>query len=261
MSKLWAICARELRSQVFSPIGWVVAAGYLVLAGFVFFSLVQSFATMLQEYEIYAQVYGNPELLDRVNLNSIVVQSLLQFLLQLFVFVVPILTMRSFAEERRQGTDELLLTAPVSAGTIVAGKYLALLVVTAVLVAASGGFLLLLMRHGDPELGPIGTGLLGLLLAAAGMMALGMAISACTRSQIVAAVGTFVLLLLLFIVSWPAQTATGPWKAVLEGLALSAHFDPFTEGLIASPDVVYCLSLVAIGLFTARVVLASQRWR
>jgi ABC-2 type transport system permease protein len=251
-----AVALKEIRSQTASPVGWVVAAGYLLLGGYFFFGLVDRFAAALRSYAAYA-----PSLADRINLNDLVVAGLARNLLVLLLFVLPILTMRSFAEERRQGTDELLFTAPVGTGEIVLGKYLGLLAVAASWIVASALFVLILMRYGDPETGAIWTAWLGLLLAAAAMVALGMAVSAATDSQVVAGVGSFVLLLMLFVVDWPSESVSPRLGAVLKALSLPARFDGFSQGLVSSGDVTYFLSLAALGLVTARTLVASQRWR
>lgn len=261
MSRVWTLCLRELRSQLTSPVAWTVAAGFLLLAGYFFFNLVTQFSMILSNYSMYAQITQNPTLLDKVSLNEVVIANLFRNLLVLFLFIMPVLTMRSFAEERKQGTDELLLTAPVRAGQIVAGKYLGLLAVTFGLVAGCGVFVLVLLRYGNPERGPVLTGFVGLCLVAMALVALGMAVSAATDSQVVAGVGSFVLFLMLFVLDWPAETVGGLTGDVLKALSLPARFDPFSKGMIASPDVVYYLSLAALGLFTTRAIIASQRWR
>lgn len=252
---------KELRSQIGSPVAWSVGAGFLLLAGYFFFNLVSQFSVMLSRYSLYAQMTSDPSLLERVNLNEVVVTNLFQNMLVLFLFIVPALTMRSFAEERKQGTDELLLTAPVTPGQVVAGKFAGVCAVVLALVVLSGFFIVVLLRYGDPEKGPVWTGLLGLALATAALVALGIAVSALTESQVVAAVGSFVLFLLLFVVEWPAESMEGASRAILKALSLPAHFESFGKGLISSPDVIYYLSLMALGLFAARTVIASQRWR
>jgi ABC-2 type transport system permease protein len=261
MKALLALFLKEVRSQVASPVAWTVGAGFLLLSGYFFFNLVSQFAVMLRSYTMYAQIYQNPSLLDRVNLNEMVVANLLRNLLVLFLFITPVLTMRSFAEERKQGTDELLLTAPVTPGQIVAGKLLGLLAITLALVVASGLFVLILFRYADPEAGPVWTGFLGLVLAGSALAALGLAVSSATDSQVVSGVGSFVLFLMLFVIDWPAESVGGRLGAVLKALSLPEHFEGFTKGLVTSPDILYYLSLVAIGVFTARAILASQRWR
>ena len=261
MIRLWALVARELRSQFVSPVAWAVVAGYVLLDGYFFFNLVSRFGMMLQRYEVHARIYRDPAVLAAINLNDLVVAKLFMNQILLLVFIIPALTMRTFAEERRQGTDELLLTAPVGPGTVVAGKFIGVLAVCALLVAASAGFLGIVMHFGDPETGPMWTGLLGLSLVATALTALGIAVSAATDSQVVAGVGAFALFLMLFIVAWPAEAVGGTGGALLRGLSLPGHFESFRDGVLTSPDVIYYLSLTALGLFSARAILASHRWR
>lgn len=261
MSRIGAVVGREVRSQVYSPVAWVVWTLFLFLAGWFFFSLVYQFLVIVENAANYAEMMQNKEMLDRLNLNEIVVSGLFGNLLLLFVFFVPVLTMRSFAEERKQGTDELLLTAPIRPGELAAGKFLGLLVVTGALVAAAAFYVGVLMRFGDPEKGPIVTGLLGLALAVAALTALGFAVSTLTKSQVVAAVASFVLFLLLFVIDWPAESTEGVVRTVLKALSLPGHYQGFAKGAVSSVDVAYFLSLTAVGLFVARATIASQRWR
>ena len=260
MRGVLAIWTRELRSQLASPLAWSIAAGFLVTAGYFFFSQVVNYAEAMQQYEMYAQMYQDPTLLERFNLNMLV-EGLFSNVLVLLLFVVPILSMGSIAEERRRGTDELLLTAPLGAGAIVAGKFLGLLTVLWAMLLGSGLFLFLLTLHGNPERGPMVTGLLGLALVSASLLALGLAVSAATASQAVAGIGTFVVCLLLFALAWPAEAVGGGMGKVLGALALPGHFDSFAKGLFTGADVAYFVSLAALGLFVARALLASQRWR
>jgi ABC-2 type transport system permease protein len=261
MSRVAAVVAREVRAQVYSPVAWVVWTLFLFLAGWFFFSLVYQFVVIVDNAAGYAEMMQNREVLDRLNLNDLVISGLFGNLLLLFVFFIPVLTMRSFAEERKQGTDELLLTAPISAGELVAGKYLGLLAINGVLVLAAAFYVVVLLRFGNPETGPILTGLLGLTLVVAALTAVGFAVSTFTKSQVVAAVGSFVVFLLLFVVDWPAESTDGTLRAVLKALSLPGHYQGFARGTVASVDVTYFLSLAALGLFVARSAIASQRWR
>ena len=261
MRSIAALVAREIRAQVFSPIAWVVWTLYLFLAGWFFFSLVYQFAILVENYTGYAEMMQNPQLVERLNLNEMVISGLFGNFLVLFLFLIPVLTMRSFAEERKQGTDELLLTAPVTPGQLVAGKFLGLFAITGVLVLAAGFYVAVLLHYGDPERGPIATGLLGLTLVVAALTSLGFAVSTLTKSQVVAAVGSFVLFLLLFVVDWPAESTEGIVRAALHTLSLPGHFDGFARGNVATVDIAYFVSLAALGLFLARTAIASQRWR
>jgi len=255
-----AVCTRELRSQLASPLAWSIAAGFLVTAGYFFFSQIVSYADAMQRYEMYAQISQDPTLLEQFNLNMLV-EGLFSNVLVLFLFVVPILSMGAIAEERRHGTDELLLTAPVGPAGVVAGKFAGLLLVLWAMLAGSGLFLFLLTLHGNPERGPMVTGMLGLALAAAALLALGLAVSSATASQAVAGIVTFVICLLLFAAAWPADSVGGMGGTVLREVALPGHFDDFAKGLVTGQDLAYFLSLTALGLFVARAFLASQRWR
>jgi ABC-2 type transport system permease protein len=261
MSRVGAVAAREIRSQVFSPVAWIVWTLFLFLAGWFFFSLVYQFSVIVENTAGYAEMMQNRELLERLNLNEMVIAGLFGNFLILFVFLIPALTMRSFAEERRQGTDELLLTAPVGPGQLVAGKYLGQLAVNGVLVAGAAFYVAVILHYGDPEKGPIVTGLLGLALVTCALTALGFAVSTLTDSQVVAAVSSFVLFLMLFVVDWPAESTEGAVRTFLKALSLPAHFEGFAKGNVASVDVAYFVSLAALGLFTARTAIASQRWR
>jgi len=261
MSRVAALIAREIRAQVYSPIAWIVWTLFLFLAGWFFFSLVYQFAVLVENTAGYAEMMQNGDLMDRLNLNDLVISGLFGNFLILFVFLIPVLTMRSFAEERKQGTDELLLTAPVTPGQLVAGKYLGQLAVTGVLVVAAAFYIAVLLHYGDPEKGPIATGLIGLALVVFALTAIGFAVSTVTKSQVVAAVSAFVLFLMLFVVDWPAESTEGLPRTVLKALSLPAHFEGFAKGNVASVDVAYFLSLAALGLFAARAAIASQRFR
>ena len=261
MSRIAALVAREIRAQIYSPIAWVVWTLFLFLAGWFFFSLVDQFAVLVENTASYAEMMQNPELVDRLNLNELVISGLFGNFLVLYLFLIPVLTMRSFAEERKQGTDELLLTAPVTPGQLVAGKFLGQLAVTGVLVVAAAFYVAVLLHYGDPEKGPIATGLLGLALIVVALTALGFAVSTVTKSQVVAAVSAFVLFLMLFVVDWPAESTEGLPRTMLKALSLPAHFEGFAKGNIASVDVAYFISLAACGLFAARAAIASQRFR
>jgi len=261
VSRIYALITRELRTQVYSPVAWIVWTLFLFLAGWFFFSLVYQFAVIVENTTGYAEMMQNRDILERLNLNEMVIAGLFSNFLVLLVFLIPALTMRSFAEERKQGTDELLLTAPVTPGQLVAGKYLGQLAVSGVLVLGAVFYVAILLHYGDPERGPIATGLAGLALVVAALTAIGFAVSTLTKSQVVAAVATFVLFLLLYVVDWPAESTEGVTQAFLKALSLPAHFEGFAKGNVHSVDVVYFVSLLAAGLFTAKTAIASQRWR
>jgi len=261
MRRTGAIIAREVRSQIVSPVAWSVAAGFLFLAGYFFFDLVARFAALSADYRVRAQVLGDPSLIDSLSAPRIVVGGLYRNILVLLLFVVPTLAMRVFADERRQGTLELLLTSPAGAGRIVIGKYLGILAVALPTVGLSALFVLLLGPHADLEPGPVWTGWLGLLLATAVLCAMGIAVATVSDGHVVTFVGTFVCGLLLFAADWPAERAGRTAGTILRELSLPRRLDGWSSGVVTFADLVYFASWVVLALVVAGTALASERGR
>jgi ABC-2 type transport system permease protein len=175
--------------------------------------------------------------------------------------MMPILTMRLFAEEKKSGTIELLLTYPVRDGEVLVGKYLAALAIFAGMLALTLVYPLLVAWTTRLEWGPLLTGYLGLFLQGAAFVAIGILISSLTENQIVAAVATFGTLLIFWVISW-AQDAAGPtFGRILSHLSLTEHFDSFAKGVIDTKDVIYYLNLTILSLFLTLRSLDAKRWR
>jgi ABC-2 type transport system permease protein len=177
------------------------------------------------------------------------------------VIVMPALTMRIFAEEKRTGTYELLLTAPVRTGEIVAGKFLAASAFTLIMVALAWIFPLILIVFGNPEVGVMFSGYLGLLLLALSFVAVGLFTSSVTQNQIIAAISSFGLLILLFVISWPADTGGSIVWSVLKYLSLPDHFSTMVRGVIDTTDLIFFLSVILVALFLTQRSVESARWR
>lgn len=257
MNNALAIAAKDLRSYFTSPIAYVVLTGYLVLAGWFFFNLLAHFNQLLMAY----MDISSPEVLEALNLNEWVVAPLLHNLAVVLVILVPMITMRSFAEEKKAGTYELLMTSPISVGEIVAGKFIGGLAFIALMVALTGLYPAILVWFGDPEIGLILSGLLGLLLLGASFVAIGIFTSSLTDNQIIAAVSCLVVLLLLYVIAWPAQSAGDTLGGLLRYLSLTEHFGELVKGVIDTRDVVYFLSVIALALFLTLRSVESMRWR
>jgi len=253
-----AIAAREIRSYFVSPVAYVVMTGFLLLAGWFFFNLLARFSYMVQ---IYSGMQRSAGELERLNLNDFVIAPLLHNLSVVLVILIPVITMRTFAEEKRLGTFELLLTSPLRIGEIVAGKFLGALAFVSVMLALTGIYPLLLIAYGNPETGVMLSGYLGLYLVAASFVSIGLLTSSVTENQIIAAVSCLVALLLLYVINWPADTSTPPISAVLHYLSVTEHFGEFVKGLIDSRAVVYFLSLISAALFLTHRSVESLRWR
>jgi len=179
----------------------------------------------------------------------------------IMLFLFPLITMRTYAEEKRSGTIELLLTSPVTDVEIIIGKFLGAMVLYAGMLAVTLIHMAILFIYGDPEWKPIATGYLGLLLMGGCFLSLGLFISSLTKNQIVAAMATFATFLMLWVISW-ISTFVGPTtQTVLQYLSLTEHFDDFAKGIIDSKHVIYYLSFMAFGLFLTAKSVDSERWR
>ncbi len=256
MRNVLTIAGKELRSLFVSPIAYVVLTGFLLLGGWFFFNLLFRFTYMLTLYTGLQNMEG----LQSLNLNDYVMAPLLHNLTIVLVIMVPIITMRAFAEEKRAGTYELLLTAPLSVMEIVLGKLLGLLVFVAVMILLTAIYPAIMLLYGNPELGIVAAGYLGLFLLAAVFVSVGLLTSALTENQIVAAMSCFVILLLLYVISWPAETSGFAFGDLLKYLSVVEHFGEMVKGLVDTRDIVYFLSLIFLSLFlTHRAVEASRQ--
>ena len=257
MRNVLTIAGREIRSYFSSPVAYVLLATFLALAGYFFYALLTAFNQMLA---IYSMV-RNPEMLQRFNLNEMVIQLLLQNMAVLLIFIVPAITMRMFPEEKRSGTYELLLTSPVRVGEIVAGKFLGGLVLVLLMIALSGVFGLLLAVYGNPEIRMMLSGYLGLLLMAVTFLAIGTLISSFTDNVVIAYVGTLFALLVLYTIGWLGETIQGVWAGVVRYVSITDHFQELTKGIIDTKDLVYFGIILVVTLFLTHRSVESVRWR
>jgi ABC-2 type transport system permease protein len=257
MRNALTIAGKELRSAFVSPIAYVVLTGFMLLGGWFFFNLLSRFNFLIQ---IYASM-RNPEAQMRLNLNEFVVAPLLHNLSVVLVILVPVITMRSFAEEKRAGTYELLMTSPLSITEIVAGKFLGTVAFLFVMLGLTAVYPAILLAYGDPELGIIASGYLGLFLLAIGFATVGLLTSSFTDNQIIAAVTCLVILLLLYVIAWPAETAPPTIGAVLKYLSLTEHFSEMVKGIIETQHLVYFGSVIVLALFLTHRSVESVRWR
>jgi ABC-2 type transport system permease protein len=255
MNNIWALVKKEIRAYFSSPIAYVVIFSFLLLAGFFFYSLVMWFNAQAM------QMAQNPYYAQQININEMVFSPLFGNMSIVLIFVIPLLTMRLLAEEKKNGTDELLYTSPLSVGQIVLGKYFAALVMLAVLLGMTALLSIFAFAFGNPEVAPWLTGYLGLFLMGATFIAIGLFFSSLTENQIVAAVLTLLTLLLFFLLNWVSSLGNGAWRSVVSYLSFSEHFGVMTQGILDTKDIAYYLSFSFFGLFLAHSVLQSRRWR
>jgi len=257
MRNTLTIAGKELVSYFVQPVAYVVITVFLLLGGWFFFALLERFNMVLQMYV----AMQNVQMLQRVNLNQLVIEPMLHNLAIVLVILVPAITMRTFAEEKRTGTYEFLLTAPIRTGEIVAGKFLAAAAFMVIMVALAFIFPLILIMFGNPEIGVMVSGYAGLLFLSIAFVAIGLFTSSVTQNQIIAAISCFGALLLLYVISWPAQAGGAAFSGMLRYLSLPDHFAQMVSGIIDTQDVVYFLSLIAVALFLTQRSVESARWR
>jgi ABC-2 type transport system permease protein len=253
MKNVMVLWKRELHSQFVTPSAYAVISGFLLLSGFFFFSLIQFYNDAVHER---AAVGGAP-----ISVNERVIIPYYQTLIFVLIFLIPVITMRCFAEERSSGTFELISTSPVSNSQFVLGKYLGVLTVILIMLLLSLVFPISLFAIVPGEPVAALTGLLGVFLFAAACTAVGIAIAFFTNSQTVAGVISLVTLLLFYALDWPAQKFGEPFSSLFYYLAPSTHADRMINGVISGTDTVYFLSAVAVALFVAHRALGLIRWR
>ena len=260
MRNVLTIIGKELRSYFVSPVAYVVLTGFLLLGGWFFFNLLSRFSLLLT---LYLQFQGGQgaEAANRLNLNDYVISPLMHNLSIVLVILVPMITMRAYAEEKKGGTYELLLTSPVRTGEIVLGKFLASFLFVCLMIGLTGIYPAILLAFGNPELGVIAAGYLGLLLLATAFVTVGLLTSSFTENQIIAAVSGLVATLLLYVIGWPADAAGNVLGPLLRYLSITEHFAEMVKGLIDTRDLVYFASLIALALFLTQRSVESLRWR
>lgn len=255
MRNILAVAGKEIRSYFHSPIAYVVLTIYSALCGFFFYSFVATY--IVQVFRMMEMGgMGGPS----PNINEWIIRALFEGVLTIvLLLLIPLITMRLFAEEKRSGTIELLLTSPLTDSQIIFGKFLGALGLYVVMMILTYIYIAMLFVYGNPSGMPLIANALGLFLFGAGLLALGMWISSLTKNQIVAAAITWGLLLLLFVLNWVDAYSSSTVGQVLSYFSLTTHFDNFAKGVIDLRDVVYYVSVVVIGLFlTARSLEALK---
>jgi len=196
-----------------------------------------------------------------MNVNEQVIRPLLSNASVIGLFFIPMITMRLFAEEKRTGTIELLVTSPVRDIEVILGKWLAAVALYAIMLFFSGLSFIFLFRYGNPDWKPLLIGYLGLLLQAAGLLAIGTFISTLTKNQIIAGAATFGVCLLDWVLEWVSGYETALWARVCSYLSVVTHFESFAKGVVDMKDAIFYLSVIFFGLFLTSRSMESLRWR
>ncbi len=253
MTNILAIARKELRSYFASPIGYVVIGMYALVFGF-FYAIGLNFS--VRQSMQGPGMGGGP-----FNVNQQMIRYVLMNSTVINLLVVPMITMRTYAEEKRSGTIELLMTSPVTDFQIIVGKFLGAMSLYCAMVGLTLIHMAILFVYGNPEVKPILTGYLGLLLLGGCFVSVGLFFSSLTRNQIVAGMFTFAVLLLLWVIDW-IGSFTGPTvEKVVTYLSITGHLEDFLRGVIDTQHLVYYLSFITFGLFITAKAVDSERWR
>lgn len=235
MNAVFAIAERELKSYFTSPVAYVVTGLFLAMSGYLFsVILVQS--------------------------SEASMRFIMQNLSVIFLFIMPFLTMRLLAEEQRTGTVELLLTNPIRDHEVVLGKFLGSTVFFLVMLLLTLYYPFLLFTYGNPDRGPILSGYLGLLLQGMAFLSVGLFASSLTQNQIIAAVLSFTILLILWLAEAASNVLGAPMRDILRYLSITGHAQDFPRGVIDTTHIVFFLSVMAASLFLATLSLQTRRW-
>ena len=254
MRNIWAIFRRELNVYFTSPIAYAIIFIFLIVSGYFFYSSVAYYVM------VSFQAARNP-FVEGLNLVDMVISPLLGNMSVILLLMLPVTTMRLFAEEKKSGSIELLFSFPVRDMEVLLGKYLAALAVFTVMAGLTLLHQVVLWGMGVGAPGVVLAGYVGVFLMGAAFIALGVFVSSLTENQIVAAVVSFGLLILFWIIGFSSSMVGRGMGRVLEYVSLTRHVVGFARGVIDTADVAYYLCFTALFLFLTLRSLESKRWR
>jgi len=256
MNNILAIAHKELKSYFSGPIAYIAIGLWALLYGYFFVAIMQFFVR--QSMQMGQMGMQGPQ---TMNVNQQLIRPLLQNVTIMILFVMPMVTMRTYSEEKRSGTIELLLTSPLTDFQIIMGKFLGAMALYAVMLAVTTIHIALLFVYGRPELKPILTAYLGLFLLGGCFISMGLLISSLTKNQIVAGMVTFAVFLLLWIITWIGSFSGPTVDQLTQYLSIIDHLDDFSKGVIDTKHLIYYLSFITFGLFLTAKSVDSERWR
>jgi ABC-2 type transport system permease protein len=259
MHNFYAIYRKEMGHYFVSPIAYVFIGIFLLLSAFFFNFFLQAVMQQSMQMEMQSMQFGMPPQFD---VPSEVMRAFFGLLSTLILFFTPMLTMGVFAEERKRGTMELLMTSPVSEIQIVLGKFFASLTLFAIMLLPTAGYLVFMFLHSDPA--PpwrmLLAGYAGILLLGGALLALGEFISSLTENQLIAAVLTFAAFLFVWVLDL-GRNADGGIGQVLQYLSVIRHYDDFTRGIVDTSALIYYASFIVLFIFLTVRSIDSMRWR
>jgi gliding motility-associated transport system permease protein len=255
MNNILAIAHKELKSYFSTPIAYIVIGLFALLFGYFFYAMLVIFN---QQSAQFGGLEGGA-----VDINQQLIRPLFLNASVILLFVLPLITMRTYSEEKRSGTIELLLTSPVTDLEIIVGKFLGAMTLYAAMLAITVIHMLLLFTYANPK--PEWTvpviGYVGLLLMGGCFISVGLLISSLTKNQIVSGMVTFAVFLLLWVINWIASFTGPTTQSVLNYLSITDHFDDFTRGILDTKHLIYYFSVMSFGLFLTARSVDTERWK
>jgi ABC-2 type transport system permease protein len=254
MSNILAIAQKEIRAYFSSPIAYIVIGLFALLFGYFYVAILDWFVR--QGMSGAMGMAPAP-----LNLNQQFVRPLLLNATVVLLFVLPMITMRTYSEEKRSGTIELLLTSPLTDMQIILGKFTGAMALYASMLGVTLLYVGVLFVFGNPEWKPIVTAYLGLILLGGCFISVGMLISSFTGNQIVAGMLTFGVFLLLWVIDWIGSFLGPTGETIVTYLSITRHFEDFAKGVIDTTHLIYYVSFITFGLFLTAKSVDSERWR
>ena len=254
MKKSCVIAKKDFRTYFISPIGYLFLSSFLLIVGFMFY---QRLIYFVRQSLIGAQLGQQLN----ISLNDAVIKPLYGTINLLFLFLVPMITMRLISEEKKQRTIELLLTYPITSTQLIIGKFLSAMFLVALTLICTLTYPLILYIGGNPDMGQIFTMYIGLIFLSACYVSVGVFWSSLTENQIIASVLTFISLLFLWVVDWAAQNTGQFMSSFLYYLSIMRHFESFGEGLISLKDTVYYVSFCGFALYLSYLGIEARNWK
>ncbi len=236
MNKIFAIAAKELKAYFKSPIAYIVLIITISIFNLFFFMVIDE------------------------NRES-TLRDIFKVMEFLFVFIVPLLTMRIFAEEKSTGTMEFLMTTPTSNTVIVFGKYLGSLLFFSLIIGFSFSYYLIIEYFGHPDRAATFLGYLGLWLEGAMFIAIGLMTSSWSRNQIVSAMCTYVILIFLYFAIGFIKYVSTTLEPLIQYVGVLTHSENLTNGVLATSDIIYFVSIILFSLFITRISIENRLWR
>src|SRR4029077_7828321 len=254
MKNVWVICRKELRSYFASPIAYAVMALFALIFGLVFYSATREFVNFAFRSQLNG---GGPSM----SVNEYIIRPLLGFAGTVSLFLIPLISMRLIAEEKRNGTMELLLTSPIQDLSIILGKWLGAMLLYLFVTALSLLNIVFLFAWGKPDWKPVLVAYLGLILQGGCLLAIGTLISAMTSNQIVAGGAAFFVSLALYMLSWFTEFDSTTASRVLNYISIVPHMENFSKGILDLKDAIFYVSFIFLALFLTVRQMESLRWR